>query len=233
MFWMLFLFIYVPAFAHSPHSCEQLVLHSLSEIKMQGWLPLDSLLQSAPRNVSHWDSTPIHGRLGMFVSVGMIEGSESQGLTHHLAQKSGAAVKSYPFWPSSHSDFKSGMSYMTANSLRLNIISEDGYAEIIEGMFFQNGAWLPFLYEFQPAKGKFVRVLTSQNGIHSVAKCTTCHGTGEEFSPIPFKNKDYQPSKGWFFSESPQEFTSQKLTSDWAVSDHESLIESIRSKPRK
>lgn len=221
------LFSSAVGFAHTSRPCDHHILHSLKGVKLQGWLPLESLLENLPQDVSGWDSLPIHGRLGMFVNVGTISGEDSQGLAHQLAQKSKHDVKSYPMWPSSHADLKNGVSFMTANKLRINIVTEAGKAEIIEGMLFQDGAWVPFLYEYDETSKKFVRILASRNGIHSVSKCTSCHGAGADFSPIPFKNKDYRPSRGWFFSQNPESFTTRNLTTEWAVSDHDSLLESI------
>ena len=202
----------------------------LKNMKLQGWLPLESVLQNAPRDVENWDALPVHGRLNFFISVGKIEGHDSQGLTKRLANKSEKQVKAYPFWPAGDMDFKNNTGTMTADKLRLNVVTEDGKAEIIEGMIFTNGAWVPFLYEYQENQKKFVRVFSSQNGVHSIAKCMVCHGAGEDFSPIPFKSSpSYTPSKGWFFSDHPESFISRRLSADWSVSDHDSLINSIRA----
>src|SRR5690242_2562765 len=44
----------------------------LKGVRLQGWLPLESILENAPHDAENWDSLPLHGRLSFFVNVGAI-----------------------------------------------------------------------------------------------------------------------------------------------------------------
>lgn len=155
---------------------------------------------------------------GLF-KVAEIRAEDTKSPARHRAELDPGKIVSVVLWTGGELFLMGEIGSMDVQGPRLVITGRvDGNAiEVftVEVQIFDGATWTPYLYEHRD--GRLKKVFQTADRIHSIQRCVSCHGSVDNFSPIPFKTRrKFEPAPGWFNRISANSPVEKKFGS-WSI----------------